>query len=145
LPRGTQGIGQSTTVYLALRGATVYACAPDLPREHDGLDEASKRVDQQATADVRPGSIHFHALDLVSMQGARLSAANLEKRLKEEGGRLDILVNNAGIANTKADLSPDGFERTFAVNCLGHFVFINALLGKWYSMLSGKANLLKTS
>lgn len=80
--------------------------------------------------DVKPGTIHFHALDLSSVQGARLSANSLEERLKADGGRLDILVNNAGIANMTPDLSPDGFERTFAVNCLGHFAFIDALLGR---------------
>jgi NAD(P)-dependent dehydrogenase (short-subunit alcohol dehydrogenase family) len=99
------------------------------------MNEASKKVEQRAATDIRPGNIHFHALDLVSMQGARLSAISLEKRLKAEGGRLDILVNNAGIANTNADLSPDGFERTFAVNCLGHFAFIDALLGKQFLIL----------
>jgi NAD(P)-dependent dehydrogenase (short-subunit alcohol dehydrogenase family) len=116
-------------VYLALRGATVYACAPDLSREHDGLAEASKRVEERATGEIKPGAIYFHALDLVSMQGTRSSAADLENKLRKEG-RLDILVNNAGIANTQAELSPDGFERTFAVNCLGHFVFIETLLGR---------------
>jgi NAD(P)-dependent dehydrogenase (short-subunit alcohol dehydrogenase family) len=86
-------------------------------------------VEQRAAADIKPGTIHFHALDLSAVHGARLSASALEERLKE-GGRLDILVNNAGIANMTPDLSPDGFERTFAVNCLGHFAFIDALLGR---------------
>jgi NAD(P)-dependent dehydrogenase (short-subunit alcohol dehydrogenase family) len=89
-----------------------------------------KKVEQWASADIKPGTIHFHALDLSSVHGARLSASKLEEKLKAEGGRLDILVNNAGIANMTPELSPDGFERTFAVNCLGHFAFIDALLGR---------------
>lgn len=95
-------------------------------------------MEQRAVADVKPGTIHFHALDLSSVQGARLSANNLEERLKAEGGRLDVLVNNAGIANMTPDLSPDGFERTFAVNCLGHFAFIDALLGRRFPRPGGR-------
>jgi NAD(P)-dependent dehydrogenase (short-subunit alcohol dehydrogenase family) len=46
-------------------------------------------------------------------------------------GRLDMLVANAALTFPTQDiLSPDGVERTFAVNCLGHFVFITTLLGE---------------
>ena len=49
---------------------------------------------------------------------------------------MDIIVGNAGVAFTPLDvLSPDGYERTWAVNCLGHFVFIKTLMG-WPSLLS---------
>jgi NAD(P)-dependent dehydrogenase (short-subunit alcohol dehydrogenase family) len=87
-------------------------------------------VERRATTGIKPGTIHFHALDLGSVKGARLSAASLEEKLKADGNRLDVLVNNAGIANMTPDLSPDGFERTFAVNCLGHFAFTDAIMGK---------------
>ena len=42
----------------------------------------------------------------------------------ERFGRLDILVNNAGVLR-RADIeaeSPEAFERTWRVNCLGAFL-----------------------
>lgn len=83
------------------------------------------------------GSIHFHELDLSSISSTRRSAEEFKKKIgigeagNEAGaGRLDIVIGNAGIAFPPQDvLSEDGVERTFAVNCLGHFVFITSLLG----------------
>ena len=82
-------------------------------------------------------SIHFHELDLSSISSARRSAEEFKKKIGfgDEGnevgaGRLDIVIGNAGIAFPPQDvLSEDGVERAFAVNCLGHFVFITSLLG----------------
>jgi NAD(P)-dependent dehydrogenase (short-subunit alcohol dehydrogenase family) len=116
-------------VYLGLRGATVYACS--LARDKAGVDVATKRVEERSTGTPKPGKITFHELDLMSVRETQQSANLLQDRLRSsEGGRLDILVNNAGIATTISDISPDGYDRTFAVNCLGHFVFINTILGK---------------
>jgi NAD(P)-dependent dehydrogenase (short-subunit alcohol dehydrogenase family) len=127
--RGTQGIGLSTVVYLALRGAKVYALS--LQRDAAGVEVAIKRVENRSTGTPKPGAIIFHELDLMSVRETQLSANLLQDRLRsDEAGRLDILVNNAGIATTISKPSPDGFERTFAVNCLGHFVFINTILGE---------------
>lgn len=79
------------------------------------------------------GSIHFHPLDLGSVETARKSADDFKKKSDDAGkpiARLDIIIGNAGTAFQTLDmLSPDGFERTFAVNCLGHYVFITSLLG----------------
>ena len=73
------------------------------------------------------GSVHFHPLDLSSIETARQSAVEFKNKAL---GRLDIIIGNAGIAFPPLNqLSQDGYERTFAVNCLGHFVFIMELLG----------------
>jgi NAD(P)-dependent dehydrogenase (short-subunit alcohol dehydrogenase family) len=70
---------------------------------------------------------------LSSIASARRSAEDFKKRANAEGksgGRLDIIIGNAAIAFPPlSTLSPDGYERTFAVNCLGHYVFITSLLG----------------
>jgi NAD(P)-dependent dehydrogenase (short-subunit alcohol dehydrogenase family) len=132
---GTQGIGQCTVVYLALRGAIVYACAPDIDREHRGLAEAIEKIEKWASKPSK-SAIYFHGLDLSSMHKTKDSARALRERLTEDhGARLDIMVNNAGIMSTSTELSEDGFEKTFEVNCLGHFIFINSLLGKKYDYI----------
>lgn len=91
--------------------------------------------------------MHFHKLDLSSIESSRSSAHSLKKKISQisadgDLGRLDIVVCNAAIAfSPQSILSPDGYERTFAVNCLGHFVFVTSLMGMRFlirpSLLSG--------
>lgn len=80
------------------------------------------------------GATHFHALDLSSIESTIKSAERFKIEVGTMGKantRLDIIIANAGTAFQTLDkLSLDGYERTFAVNCLGHFVFITSLLGK---------------
>jgi NAD(P)-dependent dehydrogenase (short-subunit alcohol dehydrogenase family) len=100
------------------------------------LEEALKSLEKRKAKSPEPGKIYFHGLDLSTVIGTRFSAMKLEERLKaSEAGRIDILVNNAGIASSIADLGPDGYDNTFAVNCLGHFVFIDTLLGMRFHRL----------
>ena len=71
------------------------------------------------------GAIHFHHLNLATIAGAKASA----EAFKKVSSRLDILVCNAGISMAYLNvLSDDGFERQFATNHLGHFVFVTTLL-----------------
>ncbi|KAL8737396.1 MAG: hypothetical protein Q9181_001733 [Wetmoreana brouardii] len=107
----------NTTKYLSQRNCTVYVASRN--RE--------KAIAQAETSLLEPrGAIKFHHLDLISIEAARRSA---EDFLKLED-HLDIVVANAGISMLNlSELSPDGFERMFATNHLGHFVFIHMLLG----------------
>jgi NAD(P)-dependent dehydrogenase (short-subunit alcohol dehydrogenase family) len=113
----------------------VYACAPDAPRSRAGVEEALARIAQHAgkSQEAGTGTVYFHELDLASVRKARASARALKERVKSarEGERLDILVANAAVASSSSELSPDGYDNNFAVNCLGHFVFVNSLLGPW--------------
>ncbi|PWW24536.1 protochlorophyllide reductase [Geodermatophilus normandii] len=64
------------------------------------------------------------ALDLASLDGVRDAAARIAAR-----GRLDALVLNAGVQLPVADrASADGYELTFAVNHLAHFLLTVELL-----------------
>lgn len=129
LLRGAKGIGLETTVYLASKGATVYVAARKSQGTDAGIAEAHRRV--KATSRTTSGDdeeqiIKYHELDLSSMQSAWQSA-QAWKRLEQ---KLDILICNAGVSmTTLQNLSPDGFEQMFAVNHLGHFAFMAALLG----------------
>ncbi|KAF7170863.1 hypothetical protein CNMCM5623_003348 [Aspergillus felis] len=44
--------------------------------------------------------------------------------------KIDVLVNNAGVMGIEWERSVDGFEMTFVVNHLGHFLFTNLIMGK---------------
>ena len=119
-------------------GATVYVCALDTDKDRAGLFTAQSAAEAYAKSHGCKGSIHFHALDLSSIASTQNSARELRKKIDGDAGkvgkgRIDILVCNAGIMfSPQTELSVDGYEKTWAVNCLGHFVFVTSLLGKAY-------------
>ncbi|NCG21320.1 MAG: SDR family NAD(P)-dependent oxidoreductase [Rhodobacterales bacterium] len=111
------GIGEVTARELAAMGAKVYlACR-------------SKEKAEPVVADIRSltgnAEVHFLALDLSSLHSVRDAA----KTFLALDLPLDLLVNNAGLAAAKG-LTADGFELTFGVNHLGHFLFTQLLVDR---------------
>lgn len=99
----TRGLGLATARIAAGRGARVLVAGPDRTRT------------ERAAAEVGGEPV---ALDLSSLAATRAVAAALPP--------LDAVACNAGIQLPGAlELTPDGFERTFQINVLGHM----ALLG----------------
>ena len=61
------------------------------------------------------------------------------REFRERHGRLDVLFNNAGALFTSRQTTPDGLERTFALNHLAYFVLtveLLDLLGTAYERLA---------
>jgi len=63
-------------------------------------------------------------LDLGSCE----SVVEFAETVKKTETRLDILINNAGIFYHPRTMTKDGFEMTFQVNYLGHFLLTQLLL-----------------
>lgn len=108
-------------------------CARALAREGWQVAIASRDVasSERAARDLRNGSgddtVLALPLDLGSLASVRALAAEIEKRDLP----LRALVLNAGLQFQKGPrLSADGFESTFAVNHLGHFLLAHLLLGR---------------
>ncbi|MEV0061019.1 SDR family NAD(P)-dependent oxidoreductase [Nocardia sp. NPDC050718] len=79
-------------------------------------------------------------LDLGRLDSVREFAATVRRRLGDE--RIDALVLNAGIIRPDADgRSADGYETTFAVNHLAHYLLIRLLL----PMLADGARIVLTT
>ena len=69
-------------------------------------------------------SVWFLPLDLADLESVRACAA----AFLALGEPLHVLVNNAGVGGARG-LTKQGFELTFGINHLGHFVLTDALLG----------------
>jgi retinol dehydrogenase 14 len=111
----TDGIGKETARELAERGAKVIVHARTAERGAAtvrDLREANPALDLEVAV-----------ADLGSLAAVRAMAADVAARFP----RLDVLLNNAGILTPQRQVSADGFELTFAVNHLAHFLLTNLL------------------
>jgi len=109
------GIGRASAIALGERGATLFlACRTE--------SKAAPVVEEIRAAGNE--DVHFLPLDLGNLESVRACA---ELFLADEDRPLHVLLNNAGLAGTSG-LTDDGFERTFGVNHLGHFLLTELLL-----------------
>jgi NAD(P)-dependent dehydrogenase (short-subunit alcohol dehydrogenase family) len=111
------GIGYQAALELARHGAHVYlAC-----RSAEKGQAALTRLLSEA-----PGaSAELVLLDVSSIADVRRFAAEFLARTTP----LDLLINNAGVmALNPRQVTPEGFERQFATNHLGHFALTGLLL-----------------
>ncbi|XP_037837443.1 dehydrogenase/reductase SDR family member 13-like isoform X1 [Kryptolebias marmoratus] len=108
------GIGKTTAIDLAKRGARVILACRSKQRGEAALQEIKRESGSN--------QVVFMQLDLGSLKSVRSFA---ETFLKSEP-RLDILINNAGIC--MQGQTEDGFGLMFGVNHLGHFLLTNLLL-----------------
>ncbi len=112
----TDGIGLEAAKQLALGGHEVVI--------HGRNQERAEHA-RGAVLHVAPDA----ALDTVHADFAGLSAvACMAQDLVVRLPKLDVLINNAGVYMARRRLSDDGFEMTFAVNYLAHFVLTMLLL-----------------
>jgi len=111
---GSSGIGLETARGLSSRFEVVGIVGRHAERLED------------AAAQLRSGSIGrietFQA-DFSSLEQVQRLAWDIRSRF----GSLDVLVNNAGVWHRERTVSKDGYEDTFAVNHLAHFLLTNEL------------------
>jgi NAD(P)-dependent dehydrogenase (short-subunit alcohol dehydrogenase family) len=115
---GNAGIGLETAVGLAKLGARVLITARDQAKGTAAVDDIRGRSGSEA--------VEVVPLDLASLASVRACAADVLARAP----RLDVLVANAGLINATRTETEDGFETTFGVNHLGHFLLTNLLLDR---------------
>jgi NAD(P)-dependent dehydrogenase (short-subunit alcohol dehydrogenase family) len=109
----SSGIGRASAVALARQGASLVLAGRSQERHQNVLAET-----RAAGAKVR-----FLELDLGELRSVRACA----ERFLALDEPLHVLLNNAGLAGSRG-LSADGFERTFGINHLGHFLLTELLL-----------------
>src|SRR6476646_9215094 len=110
------GIGRVTARTLALAGWHVFLACRDEAKTRPVLEELAQASGGKARAE-------FLALDLSDFASVRACAAQfLSRKLP-----LHLLVANAGLAGSPG-LTKSGFERTFGVCHMGHFLLTQLLL-----------------
>lgn len=109
------GIGLETAVDLAAAGDRVVIACRNPSKAAAAVEEISRRA--------RSESVESVALDLGSLASVRECAAELGRRTE----RIDVLINNAGLIQSGRETTTDGFEMSFGVNHLGHFLLTNLL------------------
>ena len=112
----TDGLGKHVASALARRGATVLVHGRSPERLQATLVELRGQTSSQ--------KVGSYVADLSSLAAVR----DLAERILSEYDRLDVLVNNAGIIVQERRESEDGYELTFAVNYLSHFLLTRLLL-----------------
>ena len=107
------GIGQATAVAIAKRGGRLF------------LAGRSRERTEEALAEVRAlgVEVEFLPLDLGDLDSVRECAQAFLKR----DIPLDVLIANAGLAGQKG-MTKSGFELTFGVNHVGHYLFCRLLV-----------------
>jgi NAD(P)-dependent dehydrogenase (short-subunit alcohol dehydrogenase family) len=113
---GTSGIGKETALGLARMNATLVIVGRDQERTVGAVEEIKKTTGND--------KVDYYLCDMASLAEVRKLASDF----LSDHSRLDVLFNNAGAINSKRSLSKDGYELTFAVNHLAHFLLTNLLL-----------------
>ncbi|HEY3420935.1 MAG TPA: SDR family oxidoreductase [Methanomassiliicoccales archaeon] len=112
----TSGIGRETAYGLAGMGAKVVILARNAEKAAATIENIKRRTGNMET--------DFIKCDLASLDSVRKAADVFRTGYQ----RLDVLIDNAGLVSGKRKVTIDGFEYTFQVNHLSHFLLTNLLL-----------------
>jgi NAD(P)-dependent dehydrogenase (short-subunit alcohol dehydrogenase family) len=126
----TSGIGKVTGLELAKKGHAIYMLVRNA--------EKGEQVKQEIFAQTGNKNIYVIRCDVSDLQSVREAAEELKGKLFN----INILINNAGSAFMEKQFSKDGFEMTFALNHLGHFLLTESLMPL---LLKGHARIINVS
>lgn len=107
----TSGIGLETAKELAAMGARLVLVGRDRKRGAAAL--------RQLTS---PATIYYGDLSLLS------EMKRVAGEIAAAEPKIDVLINDVGAAFSPRQVTPDGLEKTFALNHLSYFVLTNLLL-----------------
>ena len=111
----SSGLGKATAINLARAGFHIVLAGRSEEKNQIVINEINSSVGQN--------SCEWLPLDLKSL----LSVKNCADLFLKSNRPLSLLINNAGVAGASGKTS-EGFELSFGVNYLGHFLLTNLLL-----------------
>ena len=114
----TAGIGKATALELAKKGFVVVLAARNAAK--------AETVKKEIAAQTGNPETDYLIGDLGSLRQVH----QLAKAFGDKYSHLDVLINNAGIFSPQRTMTKDGFEETYQVNYLSHFILTHLLLDK---------------
>lgn len=111
----TSGLGLEIARDLAARGYEVGLVARNPAKGTAAVESISR------TATIAPTLFHCDMAELSQVR-------DVSGEIAAKFPCIDVLVNNAGVINLKRRITVDGYEETFAVNHLAHFLLTGLLL-----------------
>src|SRR4051794_30252624 len=112
------GIGKQTAVGLAQMGASVVLACRTRAKAEAAAEEVKARSGRS--------DVQLVDLDLADLDSVALCA----KEILDRFPRVDVLINNAGLQLKQRTTTKQGFETTFGVNHLGHFLLTDLLIDR---------------
>ncbi|MDB5032128.1 SDR family oxidoreductase [Mucilaginibacter sp.] len=116
LTGATSGIGEATALALANKGHALYLLVRNMQK---GGELKERLIKETGNKD-----IFVVKCDLSDLASVAAAADELNAKLFN----INVLINNAGGIFDKYELSKDGYEMTFALNHLGHFLLTTRLM-----------------
>jgi len=111
----TDGIGKQTAIDLVKIGARVII--------HGRSERKANNAKQEIELEAGNNNLFICKANLASLDEVRKMADDIHQRFD----KIDVLINNAGVYMKQRELSADGFEKTFAINHLSHFLLTGLL------------------
>lgn len=112
----TSGIGKETALALAKKDHALYLLVRD--------SEKGELLRQEVVSASKNNKVYIVHCDLADMETVRNAADTLKSSLIA----INVLINNAGGVFAEREETKDGYEMTFAVNHLGHFLLTQSLM-----------------
>ncbi len=106
----TSGIGRAAASYLAEEGHHVYLLIRNREKGEAFIDELKNEYPES--------NVHIIECDLADLETVKCCAT----QILMQHDRIDVLINNAGGIFPNQYFNKDGYEQTFVVNHLGHFL-----------------------
>ncbi|MBS3806768.1 MAG: SDR family NAD(P)-dependent oxidoreductase [Bacteroidales bacterium] len=112
----TDGIGKQAAIDLAKIDYQVIVHGRDESSVNQVINEIKEASGKE---DLRGFSANLESLQEVKQ---------LADQVRDQLDHLDILINNAGIFQREREITQDGYEKTFQVNYLSHYLLTRLLL-----------------
>lgn len=118
---GHSGIGLECSKQLAARGVNLILAGRSPAKMQ------SVAVELREAHDIDVTTVELDTSSLASVRTAAANCSSMVERV-EVGPLQAVICNAGGRFDGKEKYSPEGYELTFATNCLGHFLLVELLL-----------------